>query len=272
MNPYDTDLIQGLPEHDRVLKSILKYFYHVSGTEGAFLSGSTVSGSMDRDSDLDIGILCKDTKNREKIWTGRWEWSMAPWFHRFDADHIKPYFVIYLFEPAIKADINLYVESDLPPRRGGPYRFVWDDSDILRNWQVALGTEIESIDTWRNVLHEEERYWAWLFCLYGRVNRGEYYNGATEFPVIRNIYEQWMARLAGETGFTSRRVEKTSFFSDLTHVDLFPKPNRESLKEAMLTLTRAISKLKTVIEKKHNVEWKTSAKAIEKISSLVECL
>jgi len=272
MNPSDIDPIQDLPEHDRVLKSILNYFSVLSGTEGAFLSGSIASGLMDRDSDLDIGILCRGENARDKIWTRRWEWSIAPWFHRFDADHIKDYFVIYLFEPAIKADINLYIKSDLPPRRGGPYRIAWDDSGILRVWLSSLAAEAETTDAWSMVLHEEERYWAWLFCLYGRVNRGEYYNGAVEFPVIRNIYEQWVARLAGEGGFTSRRVEGVSFYSDLTQVDLFPKPNRESLKEAMTALTRAILKLRAVIEKERNIRWKTGIQAIEKITSLIEDL
>ena len=75
---------------------------------------------MDQDSDLDIGIFFGNPTDREKTWKNRWDWSVAPWFHRFDADHIKPHFVIYLFESNIKADINLYVQAELPGAGGAP--------------------------------------------------------------------------------------------------------------------------------------------------------
>jgi hypothetical protein len=269
---FHIESTKNLPEHDRILKKLLGYFCPLPIVEGAFLSGSVATDSMDQDSDLDIGILFKDKESREKKWKDRWNWNIASWFHRFDADHIKSHFVIYLFEPNIKADINLYVECELPPREGGPYRIVYDKSGMLRDWQTSMSSEEKTLTIWSNVLHEDERYWAWLFYLYSHVNRGEYYNGATEFPAIRNIYEQWIARLAGEMAFNSRKVERTSFYHDLTHINLFPKPDRYSLKRAMMNLTRSILKLRVMIEKRQNLQWNTSMKAIEKITSMVESL
>lgn len=109
---------------------------------------------------------------------------------------------------------------------GGPYRIVWDNSHLLKDWQFALAVDKKNSTAWSNVLHEDERYWAWLFYLYIHVNRGEYYNGAVEFPAIRDIFEQWTARLAGETMFSSRKVESATFFTNLTRAGLFPKPDR----------------------------------------------
>jgi len=87
---------------------------------GAWLSGSAARGDADEYSDLDIGVCFGDPAARAAAWSHRWEWPIAPWFHRFDADHVRPYFVIYLFEEAVKADIALYVPDDLPPPEGGP--------------------------------------------------------------------------------------------------------------------------------------------------------
>ena len=112
---------------------------------------------------------------------------------------------------------------------------------MLEKWRAAIDSADRSLIPWSNILHEEERYWAWLFYLYGRENRGEYYNGAVEFPVIRNIHEQWIARLAGKAGFTLRRVESATYYPDITQVYLFPTPNKDLLKEAMAAFTKVIS-------------------------------
>lgn len=88
---------QHLSSHRDLLGKILEFFQPVAGVDGAFVSGSLVSGGMDEYSDLDLGFLVSDTKVRDRIWKCRWDWQIAPWFHRFDADHIKPYFIIYFF-------------------------------------------------------------------------------------------------------------------------------------------------------------------------------
>lgn len=75
---------------------------------------------MDQYSDIDLGIVFESDETRELAWSDRWNGSLEPWFHRFDADHIKPYFVIYLFEPCVKADINFCTLTDLPPGREPP--------------------------------------------------------------------------------------------------------------------------------------------------------
>lgn len=272
MESFNIEATRNLIDHDEVLQAILGFFYEIPGVSGCFLSGSVATNEMDEDSDLDIGVVFQSAERREAIWQKRWDWEIAPWFHRFDADHIKSYFVIYLFEPQIKADINLYLESDLPPIEGGPYTVVWDQRGVLDTWIKSLSKQQNHYPNWQEAVHEDERFWAWLFYLYTHVHRGEYYNGAYEFPAIRDILEQWVARLAGHSQFTSRRLESTEFSECLLEYDLFPRPDRESLKASMLSGIEIQLVLRREIEDKSGIVWKTEANAIEKISNLIKNL
>src|SRR5262245_66604850 len=122
------------------------------------VAGSVVRGIADEHSDLDVCVFFADAESRERAWAERWSWDIAPWFHRFDADHVRPHFVIYLFEPAVKADIALYGRGDLPPPEGGPYRVAWDDEAVLAEWATRPA---ERVADWSPAVHEDERFWAW---------------------------------------------------------------------------------------------------------------
>lgn len=114
MKDFNIKSTVNLKDHDDVINKVLNFFYSTPGVNGCFLTGSTAAGKMDEDSDLDIGVLFEHARSRDGCWQMRKNWAISPWFHRFDADHIKPFFIIYFFEPKIKTDINLYVEDDLP--------------------------------------------------------------------------------------------------------------------------------------------------------------
>jgi predicted nucleotidyltransferase len=271
MKHFGIEATKHLPDHDAVLDAILNFFYQAPGVVGCFLSGSTATGHMDVDSDLDLGVVFQNAGQRTEVWEKRWEWQIAPWFHRFDADHIKPHFVIYLFEPAIKADVNLYLNDKLPPAAGGPYAIAWDETGSLNDWVNTLPKQEPSSPNWRVVVHEDERFWAWLFYLYNHVHRGEYYHCAYEFPVLRDIVEEWVARLAGYAHFESRRLESTAWAERLLAYDLFPGPDRESLKVCMLNAIEIQLELRREITKL-DVAWKTKARAIAKITELVKDL
>jgi hypothetical protein len=281
MRRFRVDATRHLPDHDALLDAILAFFQRTPGVIGAFLSGSTATGQMDVDSDLDVGVVFGSTEQRSRAWEGRWEWQIAPWFHRFDADHIKPHFVIYLFDPspqaaAIRADINLYLVDELPPAAGGPYVDVWDDTGALRNWLNALpvqaptAPDLEAPD-WGAAAHEDERFWAWLVYLYNHVHRGEYYVCAYGFPELRDILEQWVARLAGHARFSPRRLENAPWAERLLSYDLYPKPDRASLKACMLAAIELQLELRSEMEKQ-GASWRTGPKAIAKVTQLVESL
>lgn len=245
-----------LPEHRRVLGAVLDFFR--PRAVGAFVSGSVARGGMDEESDLDIGIVLPDTTARDTTWAERWDWQIAPWFHRFDADHVKPYFVIYLYEPGIKADISLYTPNDLPHADGGPYVIAWDDDSRLDDWaQSAVPTE-HAVD-WSPAVHEEERLWAWIFYCVQHVRRGEYYAIAADFDSLRDIVEQWQARLARRPSFTIRRTETLFDTTDLAQ--LFPAPDRADLKRALLKLIDLHDRQRARI----NLPWRTTETARERI-------
>ncbi len=272
MISLNIEATKQLPEHDIALKAILEFFYEYQGIDGCFLSGSVAARTMDKNSDVDLGILFGHEVAINDAWQKRWEWNIAPWFHRFDADHIKPYFVIYFFEPDIKADIHLFLKENLPPKEGGPYEIIWDNSGDLEQWQVIQNELPFPSPDWNDAVHEDEQFWAWLFFLYSHVNRGEYYDGASEFPPIRNIVEQWIARLAGKHEFVSRKLENEVYAKKLLQNDIFPSPNRRSLKTAIINLAKLQLDLRSEIEKKYEIKWKTGQGAILKISELINDL
>ncbi len=236
MKTFDVEATRNFPAHEKILQAVLNFFYAIPGVVGCFLIGSMATNEMDPDSDLDIGILFQGDEDRERVWQKRWDWEIAPWFHRFDADHIKPYFVIYLYEPQIKADLNLYVENDLPPAEAGTFEILWDHKGVLGTRLKTPSKPQPNAPNWREVVHEDERFWAWLFYSYQHVHRGEYYHIAYEFSSLRDLVEKWAARLAGASGFSTRRLEKEAFGKKLLDYDLFPKPDRVSLKASLLDL------------------------------------
>lgn len=218
---------------------------------------------MDAESDLDVGICFADDAAREEAWALRWAWDIAPWFHRFDADHVKPYFVIYLFDSKVKTDIPLHTLEDLPAREGGPYVLAWDDTGRLETWAATAVPPPRAVD-WSRAVHEEERFWAWLVYSLQHVRRGEYYSIAADFWYLRDVVEQWQARLAGLARFSIRRAEQLVDTRDLA--ELFPRPDRADLKRALLKLIEVHERQRATVD----LAWRTSEDARTRIKRWVE--
>jgi hypothetical protein len=255
--------LEGLPEHRRVLEAIFAHFR--PSAAGAWVSGSVARGGMDEESDLDTGICFASATGRQAAWEQRLDWEIAPWFHRFDADHVKPFFVIYLFTPKVKADIPLYTFDDLPGPEGGPYVLAWDDTGRLGEWAAAAVPAAEPVD-WSTAVHEDERFWAWVVYSLQHIRRGELYSIASEFGALRDIVEQWQARLEGRPRFTVRRAEQLGDTSELG--ELFPRPERKSLKKALLKLIAIHDRQRAQLE----LPWRTSDEAREQIRRWAEDL
>jgi hypothetical protein len=205
--------LNHLPHHRRVLEALIQTFTVCPGVEGLFVSGSTARRAMDQHSDVDLGVVFEFGDSRDAAWQDRWNWGVEPWFHRFDADHIKPHFVIYLFEPCVKADINLYTLTEMPGPQGAPYALLSPQSDILQDWCIATNVDAaENRDRDPAILaesfiHDDERVWAWLVYVSQHTLRGEFYSAAAGFPEIRAIIEDWSAILKNERSFVVRRIE-----------------------------------------------------------------
>ena len=254
------------------------------------MAGSVAYGGMDEESDLDVGICFAGDAGRDEAWERRWDWEIAPWLHRFDADHVKPYFVIYLFEPAaqppvrdsgpvegvrgnrevprgrgdrvIKTDIPLYTLDDLPAAEGGPYVLAWDDTGRLARWAASAVPPPAEVD-WTPAVHEEERFWAWLVYSLQHVRRGEYYSIAGDFWYLRDVVEQWEARLAGLPRFAIRRAERALDTAELA--ELFPRPERAELARALRRLIEIHDRQRAQLD----LPWRTSEAARARIRAWI---
>jgi len=258
------------PAHREVLDSVVRFFRQRPGAVGACVSGSVARGAADEYSDLDVAIFFADEDAREAAWTTRWEWEIAPWFHRFDADHIKPYFVIYLFEPGVKADLPLHLVSDPPTPAGAPYEVLWDSSgDVLRWVEASNSGRQDLAPDWSAAVHEEERIWAWIYYCVRHVQRGEHYDVATDFHMLREIVEAWHARLGGNAFFDVRRVHEREPETMRRFADLFPRPSRESLARALRALIEIHDRQREQVDATLGIAWRTSPEGRGRIRALV---
>lgn len=265
--------MEHLPQHRDLCKFLKDFFLNQTGVGGVFLSGSAAKGEMDQYSDIDLGIVCLDEHIREKIWSERFQWNFDSWFHRMDADHIKSYFVIYLFEPDIHVDLNFYTYKDLPGEFGAPYVIIEDKAGKLPSWAKSTNRKNQIQPDWNNVDHEQERFWTWAHYTWAHCARGELYDCASFIKDIRSIIELWYARLNGEAFFNSRKLERR--LGDKFRLEMqkcFPAPDREQIKIALLQLIELEQKYIEKIEKTKKVNWSTTNEAKKLIKDLINQL
>ena len=270
------DSIRHLPDHHRVLGALLATFERMDSISGIFASGSTANRSMDEWSDLDLGIVLQNVDDRSTVWSQRWDWQLEPWFHRFDADHIKPHFVIYLFDPCVKADINLYTPDDLPSWKGAPFEIVYDTAGILEPWVKESNASMDRMKRQpmsmspEEIDHDDERIWAWLIYCALHLQRGEYYSILSGFDAIRKVIERWTAYLRQEPGFDVRRLE-TRWPTD-TVVDLsalYTTASHDTIKTLLLHTIRVHLDLRAQLAEKHNIIWTTEKESIDRIQHII---
>jgi hypothetical protein len=254
-----------------VLERVVAFFRDYPGTIGGYISGSAARRAADEFSDLDVGIFFADEKARDAAWVNRWDWELGPWFHRFDADHVKPYFVIYLLEPGVKTDLPLHVPADSPTPGGAPYEVLWDETGEVTRWVAASNAGRQQLSPdWSEAVHEDERLWAWTYYCLLHLRRGEYYDVATDFPVLRNIVETWHARLHGRSFFDVRRVHEREPETVGRFACLFPQPELGSLKRALLRLLELHEEQRAQVAEQLRVEWRTLPETRERMRGWVE--
>jgi predicted nucleotidyltransferase len=259
----------SLPSELRqALGRVSAFFRDYPGVVGMYVAGSVASGLADEHSDLDVGVFFAEEEARERAWAERWDWDLGPWFHRFDADHVRPYFVIYLLEPGVKVDIPLNTVDYPPTPAGAPYEVLWDSTGDVTRWVEASNSgRVELPPDWSDAPHEEERFWAWIYYSILHMRRGEYYDLSDDFQMLRNIVETWHARLRGAPFFDVRRVHEREPDTVREFADLFPRPDHDSLKRALLKLIELHEQQRAQVE---GVEWPTLPDGRERIKRWVE--
>lgn len=263
--------MNSLPLHKDLCNSLLRVFSQDSRIDSAFISGSGASGNMDVYSDLDLGFVCSSNSTKEEIWQNRFEWDLPPWFHRMDADHVKPFFTIYLFEPHIHVDLAFYTLDNLPPKAGGPFTIAFDKSNRMMKWATEVNKPYSTPPDWSKIVHEEEQFWTWTHYSWCHSARGEYYDDASTFHIMRKLLQQWQARLQGTERFDTRRLEQRGEMEFIQRMrPLFPKPDRASMKSALLAMIEIHNSQRQEIERTLRPHWNTTQAARDKITRLVQ--
>ena len=263
--------LSHLPNHKKLFEYLVAYFKNRPEITGAFLGGSGAVGNMDRFSDLDFGFVCSSAETREKIFEERFEWPLQGWFHRMDADHIKPHFIIYLFEPEIHVDLVFYSPEDLPTAAGAPYSILWDQTGKLEAWSHQVNAETSPKPDWSNVVHEDERFWTWIHFAWGHIARGELYDISSQLEFFRAIPHAWQARLDGRAYFSARRFEQRGgkeFVEKMRRT--YSGPELSTLKTALLALIEIHNLQRASLDASLKPQWKTTSIAREKITQLVK--
>ncbi len=249
----------------------MDYFIAQDGITAAFVSGSGASGRMDFYSDLDLGFVCSSSEAREKIWSRRFEWPLPLWFHRMDADHVKPHFIIYLFEPHIHVDLNFYTDKDLPSSAAGPIVTAFDKEARLETWANLVNQAFKKPADWSNVVHEEERFWTWTHYFWSHAGRGESYDCAAHLDLLRSVPQMWHARLEGNEPFVTRRLEDRGQLEFIQRMhSSFPTPDRVSVKAALLNLIQIHTQQRELVEELMEPKWKTTEQARDKITRMIK--
>jgi hypothetical protein len=259
--------------HQAVLDNIVQFFQRYPGAIGGCVSGSVARGITDEYSDLDVAVFFVDEGSREQAWGARWGWEIAPWFHRFDADHIKPHFVIYYFEPGVKADLPLLLATDPPTPGGAPYEVLWDATGDVAKWVDASNSGRRDLPPdWSDAAHEDERIWAWIYYCARHVQRGEYYDVSCDFHMLREIVEVWHARLEGKAFFDVRRVHEREPETMELFAPLFPAPTYEAQRLALGRLLEIHDRQRAEVDATEQIEWRTSHEGRARIRALVDAL
>lgn len=270
VNPDTFKYMNSLPDHKRLCTDLLSFFNGQDGVTGAFISGSGASGGMDFHSDLDLGFLCLSDDAKEDVWSKRFDWQLPTWFHRMDADHVKPYFIIYLFNPHIHVDLAFYTKENLPPQAGGPFTIAFDKEARLGNWLTEVNKPLRIPADWSNIVHEEERFWTWTHYSWCHSGRGEYYDDASTFGIMRGILQTWYARLKGTEKFDTRRLEHRGEVEFIERMrTCFPTPDRASMKAALLNLIKIHNEQREQVDRLIRPQWKITQAARDKITQLV---
>jgi predicted nucleotidyltransferase len=257
--------------HQDVLDAVVEFFRSYPGVVGGTVAGSVARGVADEFSDLDLGIFFADEAARDAAWADRWEWALGSWFHRFDADHVRPHFVIYLLEPGVKTDIPLFVAGEPPEPEGAPFEVLWDTTGEVTRWVEASNAgKQELAPDWDEVVHEEERLWAWTYYCVLHARRGEVYDVASDFGPLRAIVEAWHARLRGQAFFDVRRVHERDPETVEAFAALFPRPELRSVKHALQALLGLHERQRTEVDRLRRPAWRTKPEARERIRRLVD--
>lgn len=143
----------------------------------------------------------------------------------------------------------------------------------MKDWIAGVNGLKPTIAGWDSVVHDDERFWAWIHYCSSHTLRGELYDAAFFMKDLRAIVEGWEALLVGLPRFDSRRIEKRLSEASLNMLaKTFCGPDKKQIKEAFRALISLQLRQRKLMTETKSPQWTTTDGAIRKISEMVESI
>jgi predicted nucleotidyltransferase len=177
------------------------------GVIGLTIGGSAVSGTMDRYSDLDLVVICRDEEqprllDQAPALAGR----LGPLLTAFTGEHVgEPRLVICLYgPPLLHVDLKFVAEQDLADRYEDG-RILWEqDAAVTKAQSFPPPTEHPVSVQW-----VEDRFWTWVHYGATKIGRGELFECIDHLTYLRNaVLGPLISQQRGRHPNSVRRLEQ----------------------------------------------------------------
>jgi predicted nucleotidyltransferase len=154
------------------------------GVIGLMIGGSAVSSTMDRFSDLDLVVICRDEAQPQLLEQApAFAAKLGPLLTAFPGEHVgEPRLVICLYgPPLLHVDLKLVAERDLADRYEDG-RILWEqDGAVTKAQSIPPPTEHPVSVQWI-----EDRFWTWVHYGATKIGRGELFECIDHLTYLRN--------------------------------------------------------------------------------------
>lgn len=178
-------------EQDRVLVRLQQHLLRESRVVACFLAGSYGRRAEDGYSDLDVVLVCSDQFAREQLWRDRKKFVDAsmPYvrFKSFDAEHVRPYFHVVLYENGAKVDFLFTTKDELDPTvHHRDVRVLKDAQGWVEGHQARSRQAYEPVPqfSYTELKAVDEQFWVMFWDVFRLVLRGDF---AKAFPVYLHL-------------------------------------------------------------------------------------
>jgi hypothetical protein len=192
--------------HD-VLRATISTAASTPGVIGLTVGGSAVSGTMDRYSDLDFVVVCRDDLQPHLLEQAPvFAAQLGPLLTAFTGEHVgERRLVICLFgPPLLHVDLVFIAQKDLAIRHEDG-RILWqEDAAVARAYAASAPTRRPVATQWI-----EDRFWAWVHYGATKIARGELFECLDHLSYLRGaVLGPLISKQRGHRPNKVRRLEQ----------------------------------------------------------------
>jgi predicted nucleotidyltransferase len=206
--PFDQDRWPPMPPlHRDFLRDALATLARETRVLGVAAGGSLARGAMDAHSDLDL-LVVADPRSAEELRADglRLAASLGPLLTSFTGEHVgAPELRICLYgPPLLHVDLEFGTLEALG-RRTTPHVVLWERGDALQRARAEGGPTAPAGPDLQWI---EDRFWAWVHYLVGKIERGELFDAMDGLAFLRGrVLGPLVLQEAGAAPHGLRRVE-----------------------------------------------------------------